>query len=591
MPSIYDTAQGFRTALLKRDRAALAQMFQAYGLSAARLADLLAALTLKIDLARAAGETITLDWLYRQERFRDLIAQANAEMLRLASFADGLISDGQRGEIERGLRDAQSLLSESAKIAKIGIAFNRVPVQSLEYIVGALGDGSPLRDVLNRYGAATAQAIERSLIEGMVAGENPRKIARRISPALGRFRYEASRIARTETLRAYRESARATYQANSDIISGWQWLSARSLRTCPTCWGMDGQIFPLEKPQGNHPQCRCTLLPVLIGAKPPLRHTGEEVFAHLPDESKRTVLGDAKFEAYRDGKITLRSLVGYRNDPRWGETRWERGLKDALAGEIDAAWGKLPSEAPRLPAPTKQTEPTSPITAVSVIPAGIPVANGLRAPKRGALTQATERTLSAIGKVHGDGELPVIPIERERAKSRFGGYWHKTHTGEATKISLRTGGFDDHPELTLAHEIGHFLDHQGAGERGVFSSVEDGAFAEFRRVVSQTRAIREIERLVKESAIPVMHGGARIEYPVDRKYLTYLLDPKEVWARAYAQYITLRSGDQTLREQLDQLRLRLRWAQVHYPSQWDDDDFAPVAEAVDRLMLKLGWRK
>jgi hypothetical protein len=76
---------------------------------------------------------------------------------------------------------------------------------------------------------------------------------------------------------------------------------------------------------------------------------------------------------------------------------------------------------------------------------------------------------------------------------------------------------------------------------------------------------------------------------VDRKFLGYLLTPYEIWARAYSQYIAVRSGDP---EMLDQVsRLRTRSGGLYYPTQWDDADFEPIARAIDELMIQLGWRK
>ena len=47
-----------------------------------------------------------------------------------------------------------------------------------------------------------------------------------------------------------------------------------------------------------------------------------------------------------------------------------------------------------------------------------------------------------------------------------------------------------------------------------------------------------------------------VEYEVDQDYLRYLLQPRELWARSYAQFIALKSGDLTLRLQLNGLPSR-----------------------------------
>ena len=59
-----------------------------------------------------------------------------------------------------------------------------------------------------------------------------------------------------------------------------------------------------------------------------------------------------------------------------------------------------------------------------------------------------------IGRVHGDGDLPVIPVKQNATRYRHGAYsfWR---SGGAREITISKLG--DHQELTLAHEIGHFL--------------------------------------------------------------------------------------------------------------------------------------
>ncbi|MBL8186577.1 MAG: minor capsid protein [Acidobacteria bacterium] len=571
MPTIYDFAERFRAALLARDQSSARQLIQAYGLAFTRLQTQLSQLTTRIQNARAAGEEITPAWLQREERFKALMQQVGAEIGQLANFANDLISLAQQAEVERALRDSGTLLTAAAADAGIVATFNQVNPGAVASLVGALGDGSPLRRLLQQLPGDGRREIERALIEGVTLGENPRKVARRMRDALGGNLTRALRIARTEQIRAYREASRATYRENSDLVTGWQWLSARQTRTCASCWAMDGQIFPVETPLGSHPQCRCSMIPVLESA--PLRETGEQAFARLPEAQQREILGDAKYTAYRNGEISLRSLVGYRNDRRWGETRWERGLKDALRGEIDARWGTVPGLA-------------EPIATAPAGPAGKPIAPALKLPARGNLARLGRNVLGIIDRIHGDGDLPLLPV-RAVSNRRFFGAYSFSFSGRAGEIMISRQG--DHPELTLAHEIGHFLDHQGV-QKGTHMSARSDVFAEFRQAAEQSRAIQEIRRLAATRTVSVTLGeGDPIEYPIDRVYLSYLLKPEEIWARAYAQYIAVRSDDPTMREQLNQLRQRL--GQVYYPAQWDDDEFEPIAEAMDRLMLRLGWRK
>jgi SPP1 gp7 family putative phage head morphogenesis protein len=343
VPNVYDFAQQFRNALLSRDRAAAARLISAYGLAYTRLRTSFEQIAIEITAARDRGETVTESWLLRQDRFRQLLQQTGDELLRLAEFSEGLVTTGQQIEIERGIRDAGGLMNAAANDAAINAAFAQLPKGALQTIVGSFSDGSPLHSLFRNLPNEGLAKIQQALIEGIATGQGPRVVARKMREAFGGNLDRALRVARTEQIRAYREATRETYQRNADVITGWQWLSARQTRTCPVCWAMDGQIFPLDTPMESHVNCRCTSAPVIDTA--PLQKTGEQLFANLSEADQKQILGIAKFEAYKSGQITLRDLVDYRKDRRWGGQRTEASLKDALAGNVRHKWGKLPGKA------------------------------------------------------------------------------------------------------------------------------------------------------------------------------------------------------------------------------------------------------
>jgi hypothetical protein len=66
--------------------------------------------------------------------------------------------------------------------------------------------------------------------------------------------------------------------------------------------------------------------------------------------------------------------------------------------------------------------------------------------------------------------------------------------------------------------------------------------------------------------------------------MEYYLRPREIWARAYAQWIAVRSGDRTLLNQVKKL------SASHYSWRvWEEKDFEPVAREIDAMFEKRGW--
>lgn len=123
--------------------------------------------------------------------------------------------------------------------------------------------------------------IKRSLVQSQIQGEGVYQAQRRIADALGvdiGRRTKAAKasnqsmfaktemIARTELLRASNNGALAVYEANQDVLSGWEFKTAVDDRVCPECAALDGKQYEFGKGQRPpiHPRCRCSVLPILI---------------------------------------------------------------------------------------------------------------------------------------------------------------------------------------------------------------------------------------------------------------------------------------------------------------------------------------
>ena len=593
MPDILDIADQFRRALLRRERKAAVRLISAYDHVWIRLERELAKLTAQIQEARARGEIVNQFWLVRQERYFALLQQVGAEMSKFADVAETTITRQQESAAKAGLRDSVALMDAVAERAGVRTAFNKLPVAAVENLVGTLGNGSPLRTLLDQIPRAGRQIVEQSLIEGIALGRNPRAIARQIEAGLEGNKVRALTIARTETLRAYRQASIQSYQANADTVTGYYWRSSRSRRSCAACTALDGIFFPLTQPMRPHVRCRCVMIPGIKGVEV---DRGVDWFKKQPADVRRSILGTNKaFEAVQTGQIKLEDLVGLQRGGQWGDSYVQISVKRALAGE-----GQFPGGAVRPPVqppkPKRQRKPKAPAPAPIVPPpppepplirpSGKPVRDGLKAPAKGALSKIADHTLAAIEKIHGDGNLPQIPLEAERSVGRYGSYWYSGTRAGRIKVKATA----DHPELTLAHEIGHFLDHQGAAPGGGYASLRNPLFDEFRQAAKNSQAIKDIEAYLTTGKAPAVRSDPALpDQSVDQRYARYLLTTEEIWARAYAQWIATRSGDVKLMDQLN--KLRGNKMQKYYPSQWEDADFQNIAEAIDRLMITLGWRK
>lgn len=343
LAELYQAAANHRSQLLRRDARSSAVMVRLYSESARRIEQRVLQLGQQIDQANARGERISPSWLYQQERLQALLTQAQNEINRFATNAGPLIEGVQREFALAGFNDAQDLItlsrdsitrargvaSPETDSARAHVGFAHLAAEAATDLAGFAADGSPLADLLAELGPAAAQEIKQALFAGVVQGLGAKQLARQVRNSLGGNMARAMLIGRTETLRAYRESSQRFYQDNADVVHAWRWVSAGNLRTCPVCWAMHGSIHTVDEQFVSHPGCRCT--PVPVTDLSPGMATGPARFAALTPEQQLQVLGPKKFEAFNQGKINLTSLAGMKDNGRWGPTRGERNLKDAIA--------------------------------------------------------------------------------------------------------------------------------------------------------------------------------------------------------------------------------------------------------------------
>jgi hypothetical protein len=127
------------------------------------------------------------------------------------------------------------------------------------------------------------------------------------------------------------------------------------------------------------------------------------------------------------------------------------------------------------------------------------------------------------------------------------------------------------------------------GTRGSFAS-ESNRIPAIMSAIRRTGAHRRLHGLQRRRQVILeLPNGRRALHRVRPGFLAYLLQPKELFARAYAQYVALASGDEAIRRELLAIQTDTLSSQV-YHEQWLDDDFQPVALAIEAALRRRGWR-
>lgn len=182
--------------------------------------------------------------------------------------------------------------------------------------------------------------------------------------------------------------------------------------------------------------------------------------------------------------------------------------------------------------------------------------------------------LAMINRVHGVDWLPLVIVSTSRLViTGHLDYVPPGQTPDRIVLPARRG----RPRLSLAHEIGHVLDLVGHGRKGESSATHAFVWDRWRTAVLATDLYRALRPFLAH------------DEPAVRDQAAYSLQLDELWARSYAQYIAIRSGDARMAVELAGFFTQ-QVGEVELPRQWDEADFVPVMEAIDELFIALEWR-
>lgn len=266
----------------------------------------------------ASLNVVTEATIQRHERFVKLLYQARAEVGKFNETADGAITKMQAQMSKTGIEDALKALKISYQDAgMVAPSFDQLPVKALEIMFGYASDGSSLQGLLARAYPDAVNGMMDALVTGLAFGNHPTDVGRKMAEEFGIGLNRALTIARTETLRAYRMGSFEQYR-ESGVVSGYKRLASHDSRTCIGCLMADGMMIEsLDGEFDEHPNGRCTAVPVVIGIPAMEWSNGEQWFIRQAEATQREMLGPQRFEAWKTG-TDLKDMSKFVNDPTWG---------------------------------------------------------------------------------------------------------------------------------------------------------------------------------------------------------------------------------------------------------------------------------
>lgn len=576
--AVYRVMERHRRALMRKEAKTVARILRLWNVAGKRISEKLRAVETAIQTAKDAGLPISPDWLYQQQRWTHFEIEIENQIARLQP---SLLTLTRQAGIQ-AVSLATGHVSELARAIGIDRQFRTMAPGVLETVAGALSEGSPVAQLFREMGPGALKAARDVFASGVVAGENPRKIGRRLREQIEELGPQRSvTIARQESLRAYRDVHQRSYERNSDLLLGSRVVCARDGRTCWLCLAQDGKIIPHGEKFASHVACRCGLAPVLIKDDKP-RETGEQWLMKQPIDIQKRYLGPGRFELWKKGQVSLHDMIEFPVHPKWGRQVRPMRLDDVRAM---LATGR------RKLAPLTRVENGMAVSGPRASAFVDAASSTLNVRVRGSVNRPIADGIAAIDSVHGPGTLAgkTLPVFRE-SKNEFheAAFYRSKWNLEGERIGVKQEG-NASPGFSLVHEFGHYLDNDDMnGEAGYtmervvlesgnpnrmrLTAEQEAARTAFWNAVDQTEALAQIKDM----------------WPFSPEHVEYLLRDREIWARAYSQYVVVKSGHPRLLSELNGELERIRLGDYPFQSQWTESDFAPIIGKIEDVLRVFG---
>lgn len=211
----------------------------------------------KVD-SRTQLELNTLAAKSRISRKEQLLAGMYQTMITLSGDTEtkltDLLGDLYKTNYYRGCYDVQSILGVGFNVAK-------VDEKMLFRILRHPWSGKNFSQALWENTDKLAVLAKREITLGFMSGASVQKMAKEINDVMGKGRYAAERLVRTESSYFSNQGELASYRELG--VAEYTFLGGG----CEICQELNGKSFPLDEAEAGlnlppiHPNCKCTIRP------------------------------------------------------------------------------------------------------------------------------------------------------------------------------------------------------------------------------------------------------------------------------------------------------------------------------------------
>jgi SPP1 gp7 family putative phage head morphogenesis protein len=318
-------AREFKADLARREEANVAEMGARYKSVVKNLESSIEALAARLAHEKELGIIPTKGALYRMNRYAELQAQMAQEMKAYNVWAQARVEATRHDMAGMGVSHADRLAAASG----LRVAIDKLPKANIEQMVAQLQKDAPLGELLVKAYGDSADEVANRLLDGIALGQSPRTVAENASNALGIHLDRALTIARTETLRAYREPQLQRFTQLG--ITEYKRIATHDELTCIGCLAEDGEVYSTPDGFDAHPNCRCTAVPIVPGVEAPTWQSSQDWFSSLSDAQQLAMMGPGRYELYSTGQVGWSDLSARTWDDTWGGAIGPASVSDLRA--------------------------------------------------------------------------------------------------------------------------------------------------------------------------------------------------------------------------------------------------------------------
>ena len=223
----------------------------------------------KITLEYSVNGKLKIGKVQRLKVLSELAKALKRECAELADYQDKALIETVTSVLDDVYYSTAYTIDKGAEINQ---SFSMLSKEFIDTAINPEIDGKTFSERIWDDCTLLANRVRDDVSKAMIQGTSTDKLAQQIRKDFGGTAYQARRLINTEVARAVTTAQDEAYR-KSGVVGMVMWTATLEDNTCDECASYDGMYYPIDGHPAlpAHPNCRCTLVPVVQGWEPKQR--------------------------------------------------------------------------------------------------------------------------------------------------------------------------------------------------------------------------------------------------------------------------------------------------------------------------------